>query len=130
MTARIYDAGTRDAQRFCAAIDALLGYPRTHADDEPGVQRAPGAPPPYTETHARPLRHADGRLAVEIDDTIRALAGRAADVQDGSRVRVTIDATPTHEALPDGREAWTALEPRGVVEATRDSEPTDGGRTR
>lgn len=101
----------QQARRQCAALDRLLDYPRSHADNEPGVQRAPGRPAPYTETHTRPLEHADGRAAIEIDATVARLHGQA--VTDGGPVHVVIDATPTDVELPDGRDAWTEQPPRG-----------------
>jgi len=107
---RIYPSATHPAiYRQLAAIDRALGYPRTHVDGEPGYHRAIGSPPAYTETHTLPLVHPDGRAAIEIDDTIRALAGRAETV---GGVRVVIDASTTHADLDD-RETWTHGPPRG-----------------
>lgn len=117
MTYRVFASGDRTPLRMCAAIDRSLGYPRTHADDEPGVSRLPGRPAPYTETHTRPLRHLDGRTAIAIDDAITALHGQQVDVEDGGTRRVTIDATPTDAELPDGRDAWSSLPPRGGIAA-------------
>lgn len=79
----------RECFRFLKAIDVLLELPK-----------------PGTDTWALPLVHPDGRFAVEIDDTIRKLHGRTAEIDDFDdddqpiRVRVTIDATETHKELP------------------------------
>jgi hypothetical protein len=129
MSVRVYEPNTRDALRYCAAVDVLLVYPRQLREDEivrhgPASQRVP-VESIRTETHTRPLLHADGRTAVEIDAVIVALHGSSADVTDGTRVSVTVDATPTHETLPDGRDAWTAQEPRGGIEPERTRD--DGG---
>ncbi|MGE0402862.1 MAG: hypothetical protein AB7T06_39520 [Kofleriaceae bacterium] len=102
----------RDASRLCAAIDRQLGYPRTHADDEPGVQRGRGAAPIYTETYTRPLRHSDGRVAVEVGPEVARFQGVAVDIDDGGPVRVTIDVRSTDATLPGGRDAWAEQPPR------------------
>ena len=69
---RIFTA-ERDAYRFCAAIDKLLGFPQAS-----------------TETYAYPQLLSDGRYAVHVDEAIDALEGRSVDVDDGGRVGVTI----------------------------------------
>lgn len=133
MSVRVYASGDRGAYRLAAAVDAALGWPRDHVDGEPGYHRGRNVRAPgRTETQQLPVAHADGRTALDIDDAIRALHGRAVDVRDGGTVRVTIDATATHEALPGGRTAWTATEPRGGITATRDGGAADsgGGRSR
>lgn len=118
MSYRVFAAGSRDAYRTCAAIDRELGYPRMHTEAEVS-RRGAGPHAPIgtirTETHTRPLVHADGRTAYRIDDTVRALAGRQVSIEDGGTRIVTISATETHADLPGGRVAWTAAEPRGGI---------------
>lgn len=70
-------AGRAAARRFAAAIDHLLDLPT------PIGARA------RTDTHCR-IVQSGTRLAVEIDDTVRALVGRVVTVQDGGARSITI----------------------------------------
>lgn len=76
-------AGRAAARRFAAAVDVELGFPRDHAGRVVG----------RTEGYCRIVRAADGQLAVEIDDTVRALEGRVVTVRDGSDLQITITLT-------------------------------------
>lgn len=120
MSVQIY-ATEADARRALARIDAALGYPRTHRDDDPGVQRGRGVPPPFTLQHTVPLLHVDGRAAIIIDPVIASLHGRQVVVDGRPEV---IDATPTAASLPTPRD-W---EPTAT--AVPVDQPSGGGRAR
>lgn len=107
-----------------ARVDQALGYPRTHADDEPGVRRN-GGPPVYTESAFAVWRRAStGDLAVQVDDEIGVLGGRGVLV---GGTCLTIDQHIAAQswtmvsALPGS--GWTRLSARDGGAGSVDSAP-------
>lgn len=119
------------ARRLWARLDVITGYPRTHADDEPGVQRGIGAAPVYTETlFAAYLHDATGSpllwgvVALAIDDPPADMLRRRLPYQGTTR---TLGAWLAHletpiasggrgwvrmTSLPGQPEAWSLIAPR------------------
>lgn len=71
------------ARKLWARLDVIYGFPRTHADDEPDVQRGIGAAPVYTETLFSAWLHDNtgstqlhGVVALVVDDPPAGMLAR------------------------------------------------------
>lgn len=96
-------------RRLAKAIDAALGWPRTHARGESGVQigaNIRGAV--VTERHAWP-RRSGTQYAYPVDPVVAALHGRTVTISDGGARQVTIDTSIAAE-----RDLSTWIEERGL----------------
>ncbi len=116
-------------RRVLRRIDEILGYPRAHAADEPGV-KAGRSGLPYTDAALAVWLHdasgpvqLHGAIAVDVDGIAAALADRQIDAGAGrQRLRDIIAARgwAVRADLPDPNELerapWTRL-------AHRDGEP-------
>jgi hypothetical protein len=99
-------------RRIVRAIDVLLGYPRTLADNEVTWHggKPPSALPIRTETQCAVLLGAT-HIAVSVDAIVQALVGRQITI-DAQQVTVTLTRAgwSVVETLPAG--TWTPLPPR------------------
>lgn len=117
------------ARAFVARLDAAMGYPRTHARDEPGLVLHERSPAPRTETLCMLLRHdatgpaqLHGAVAILIDESTRkALRDRRVTIDGvtrsvarwvevlGWQARASLPGAPTtiYEVSP-----WSQLPPR------------------
>jgi len=124
-------------------LDAIMGYPRTHARGEPDLVIGPRAPLPRTDTLVAVYRHdltgaaqLHGALAVAIDDygtrlgsrrvthngTTRTLAEWITAL--GWQVRTTLPEAPT---TLDDPNPWTRLAPRDGAAGSATGTPIPEG---
>jgi hypothetical protein len=130
-------------RRVLGRLDAIMGYPRTHSREEPGLVCGPRAPLPRTDTLVAVYRHdltgaaqLHGALAVAIDDygaqlgarrithdgTTRTLAEWVSVL--GWEVRATLPDSP---ATIDTPGPWTRLPHRDGADGSATGTPIPEG---
>ncbi len=125
-------------RRVVARIDAILGYPRTHAESE--LRRrgsGPWAPTVRTETQCAVMRHdltgatiLQGAIAISLDEVTDALRDRFVEI-DGVRKRVrqwiADQGWEVRADLPGALSAWSELQPRDGEAGSADGVPIPDG---
>lgn len=126
------------ARRIAGRIDAILGYPRTHAEAEVTRHgRGPHAATVYTETQCMVLVHGDtghtslhGAIAVSVDDVTDALRERFVTI-DAVRKRIrqwiADQGWRVFDDLPGVSDAWMRLAPRDGEPGSSTGEPIPEG---
>src|SRR5690606_174857 len=117
-------------RRVLGRLDAILGYPRTHSRDEPGVRIPPGAALPYTEAAFAVYRHDNtgntqlhGALAVAVNGVGQTLRERFIEhnmTRKRLREWIADQGWQVRLSLPGERDAWARLAPRDGAEGSAD----------
>lgn len=130
--ATAYDRGV--ARRLWSRIDAILGYPRRHARDEPGWQVGARCPDPYTETQWLAYVRRDGVVALVIDEPPEGLLRRRISYGGTTRTlgqwlqRLRADrGWQIVRELPGEPEEWTPVAPRDGEDGSPDGRPIADG---
>ena len=124
-------------RRVLSRLDQILGYPRTHAADEPGVRVARGAALPYTEAAFVVFVHDNtgatllhGAIAVQINGLGDALRERFIE-HNGVRKRlrewIADQGWEVRADLPGVRGAWAQVQPRDGGAGSADGVPIPEG---
>lgn len=123
-------------RRVLARVDQMLGYPRTHADDEPGVRRN-GGPPIVTETACAVWVHDDtgasvlhGAIAAQVDGVADELRERTVEhlgVRQRIREWIAARGWEVRATLPGVESAWSLVAPRDGDAGSADGVPIPDG---